>query len=254
MPLFDAFTPTQLATLAAAYFIAALVKGVTGLGYSSTCLPILTLAFGLKEALPLVIIPSVMSNLTVMFTTEGFVASARRFWPMLASAAVAVFAGLWTLTRLRGESAAAVLGVVLLCYVAFALANRRFHLREARTRRYEPAIGAATGFLNGLTGSQVMPVIPYLLSLDIPRERFLQASNQSFTLSSAAMVIGLGAAGLMSLQVVAVSACGVVLVVLGVNIGRRIGRHLAPQGFRTAVLVVLAALGVGLIGRAVGWV
>jgi uncharacterized membrane protein YfcA len=253
MFLLDSFSPDQLATIAAAYFIAALVKGVTGLGYSSTCLPILTLAFGLKEALPMVLIPSLGSNLVVLASTGGFRASMQRFWPMLLSAAVSVFAGLWTLTQMGSQRAAAVLGVVLVIYVGFALTNARFRLTEARTRRFEPAIGAATGFVNGLTGSQVMPLIPYLLSLDIARERFLQASNQSFTLSSAAMFVGLGMAGLMTAPVVAVSACGLVLVTLGVRIGQRISRHLAPQAFRTAVLIVLAALGLGLILRAAGW-
>ena len=253
MFLLDSFSPTQLATIAAAYFIAALVKGVTGLGYSSTSLPILTLAFGLKEALPLVLIPSVASNLVVMVSTPGFRASAQRFWPMILSAAASVFVGLWVLTQIRSESAAAVLGAVLMIYVAFALANARFRLTEVRTRKFEPAIGAATGFVNGLTGSQVMPVIPYLLSLDMPRERFVQASNQSFTLSSAAMFVGLGAAGMMTVQVATVSALGLVLVALGVNIGQRISRQMAPQAFRTAVLIVLAALGLGLILRAAGW-
>ena len=236
MFLLDSFSPTQLATIAAAYFIAALVKGVTGLGYSSTSLPILTLAFGLKEALPLVLIPSVASNLVVMVSTPGFRASAQRFWPMILSAAASVFVGLWVLTQIRSESAAAVLGAVLMI-VALVLLLKI----------------AATGFVNGLTGSQVMPVIPYLLSLDMPRERFVQASNQSFTLSSAAMFVGLGAAGMMTVQVATVSALGLVLVALGVNIGQRISRQLAPQAFRTAVLIVLAALGLGLILRAAGW-
>ena len=253
MFVWDSFSATQLTTIAAAYFVAALVKGVTGMGYSSTCLPILTLAFGLKDALPLVLIPSVASNLVVMVSTSGFRDSLQRFWPMVVSAAVSVFAGLWVLTQIRSESAAAVLGAVLLIYVVFALSNARFRLTEARTRPFEPAIGAATGFVNGLTGSQVMPVIPYLLSIELPRERFIHASNQSFTLSSAAMFVGLGAAGLMTMQVVTVSACGLVLVALGVRIGQRISRHLAPQAFRTAVLIVLAALGLGLILRAMGW-
>ena len=253
MHWFDVFSAAQLATIAAAYFIAALVKGVTGLGYSSTCLPILTLAFGLKEALPLVIIPSVSSNLLVMTATPGFRTSVRRFWPMLLAAALAVFAGLWALTRIRSASAAALLGVVLMLYVAFALSNARFRLDEARCRRFEPLIGAATGFVNGLTGSQVLPLVPYLLSLELARERFLQASNQSFTLSSAAMFIGLGAAGLLTLPVAAVSACGLVLVAIGVHLGRRVSRHLSPAAFRRAVLLVLGALGAGLVARAAGW-
>lgn len=246
----SAFSPTQLATVAAAYFIAALVKGVTGLGYSSTCLPILTLAFGLKEALPLVLIPSMASNLVVMTHTGGFRASVNRFWPMVCAAAASVFLGLWALTHMQSETAAALLGAVLLSYVGFALANTRFRLNEARTRKFEPLIGAVTGFVNGLTGSQVMPLTPYLLSLDLPRERFVQASNQSFTLSSVAMFIGLGAVGLMTPQVVAVSALGLILVASGVHIGQRLSRRLAPQAFRTAVLIVLAALGMGLILRA----
>lgn len=80
----------------------------------------------------------------------------------------------------------------------------------------------------------------------------VRASNQAFMVSSAAMFIGLCVAGLMTAQVVAVSACGLVLVALGVRIGRRISGHLAPQAFRTAVLIVLAALGLGLILRAAG--
>lgn len=253
MLLTEAFSPNQLATIGAAYFVAALVKGVTGLGYSSTCLPILTLAFGLKDALPLVLIPSVASNIVVMSATSGFRAAASRFWPLLLSAAASVFAGLWVLTQVESRSAAAALGVVLMIYVGFALANARFRLDETRSRKLEPVIGAATGFVNGLTGSQVMPLIPYLLSLDLDRPRFLQASNQSFTLSSASMFIGLGAVGLMTPPVVVVSACGLVLVALGVRLGRRISRRLSPDGFRKAVLIVLAALGLGLVLRALGW-
>lgn len=249
----DTFTPTQLATLAAAYFIAALVKGITGVGYSSTCLPILTLAFGLKEALPMVLIPSMASNFVVMTSTPGFVDSVRRFWPMLLSAAVFVFVGLWALTGMRGDTAAAALGVVLVLYVGFALSSSkaRLHFTEAQSRRFEPLVGAATGFVNGLTGSQVMPVVPYLLSIrDLPRERFVHASNQSFTLSSMMMFIGLGTHGLMSVPVIVASTLGLVLVALGVRIGQRVSRYLSPQAFRTAVLVVLGLLGLGLVAKA----
>ncbi len=248
----DSFSPTQLATIAAAYLIAALVKGVTGLGYSSTCLPILTLAFGLKEALPLVLIPSVGSNFVVLATTPQFRATAARFWPMYLSAAAAVLAGLWTLTRIDGHTAAAALGMVLMAYVAFALAKTNFRLYEQRTRPFEPIVGAVTGFVNGLTGSQVFPVIPYLLSLGLARSRFTQASNQSFTVSSVAMFIGLGATGLFTMKAAIVSIGGLVIVAIGVRLGQRIGRKLAPEVFRAAVLVVLGALGLGLILKALG--
>ena len=251
MSLLDAFTPAQMAMIGLAYFFAAVVKGVTGLGYASTCLPILTLALGLKDALPLVLIPSVASNVMVMTSAGRLRASATRFWPMLVCAAIGVFTGVYALTRVDGDSAAAGLGAVLVIYVAFSLISPAFRLDEARARPFEPLVGAMTGFVNGLTGSQVVPVIPYLLSLDLERARFLQASNLSFTISSAAMFVALGAAGIMTMAAVAISAAGLVCVATGVRLGQRMARRLSPPAFRRAVLVVLGALGIGLVLRAV---
>jgi hypothetical protein len=36
-----------------------------------------------------------------------------------------------------------------------------------------PVTGLATGIVNGLTGSQLMPVLPYLMALHLERERFV---------------------------------------------------------------------------------
>lgn len=52
--------------IACAYLVAAFVKGATGLGFSTSALPILALGLGLKSAMPLVIIPSLVSNAIVM--------------------------------------------------------------------------------------------------------------------------------------------------------------------------------------------
>ena len=49
-----------------AFLFAGLVKGTTGLGFATTALSFLVYAIGLKEALPLLIVPSVVSNLIVM--------------------------------------------------------------------------------------------------------------------------------------------------------------------------------------------
>ncbi len=48
----------EILVVAGAFVFAAFVKGTTGLGFSTIALPFLVLAIGLKEALPLLIIPS----------------------------------------------------------------------------------------------------------------------------------------------------------------------------------------------------
>ncbi|MEM1315153.1 MAG: sulfite exporter TauE/SafE family protein, partial [Pseudomonadota bacterium] len=60
------FAPFELLWIGFALLFAGFVKGATGLGYSTTSLPLLALVIGLKPALPLVLAPSLASNLVVL--------------------------------------------------------------------------------------------------------------------------------------------------------------------------------------------
>ena len=111
--------PLQLLIVASAYFFAAFVKGITGLGFSTTALPFLVLALGLKTTLPLLIIPSVVSNLIVMHGAGHFRSSLRQFWLLYASALPGLVVGLSLLATLDPGHSTAVLGAVLIVYLHF---------------------------------------------------------------------------------------------------------------------------------------
>lgn len=242
--------PAQIAIVAAAFFFAAFVKGATGLGFSTTAIAPLALALGLKTAIPLLLIPSLASNLLVMRDAGHFRATVRRFWPLYLAAVPGVLCGLALLVWVDGPRAGAVLGAVLALYALYALRRPDYQLAP---RWQGPAVqvpvGLATGTINGLTGSQVMPVLPYLMGLALAPDRFVQAINCSFTLSSLVMLAGLGTLGLLNLPLALVSALGIVPVWLGVRAGGMVRRHLSEAQFRRAVLVLLLLLGASLIAR-----
>ena len=242
---------TQLTIVAGAFLFAALVKGVTGLGFSTTALPFLVYALGIKEALPLLIIPSITSNLIVMRDAGQFRPTALRFRWLYLAVAPGIVSGLWLLNWLDPMASSAVLGIALILYCMIAWLQPDFRLGRRVARTLEIPVGFATGLINGLTGSQVMPVLPFLLSLQLERNRFIQAINISFTLSSLVMAIGLWKLGLMTLQSVEVSLLGLVAVFIGVRFGSHVRHWLSPVAFRSAVLIILTALGVGLIVRLV---
>ncbi len=242
---------TELAVVGAAFLFAAFVKGTTGLGFSTTCLPFLVLAVGLKPALPLLIIPSLSSNLLVMIDAGHFRATVRRFWPLYVASLPGIALGLAILSWVDPRGAAAVLGVVLIAYSLFSLGRPHVGLAARTARALAAPTGFLTGMVNGLTGSQVMPVLPYLLALGLEPNRFVQAINCSFTLCSLAMAIGLTQIGLMTVQAATVSILGLVPVYIGIKLGNRVRRLLSPDGFRRAVLVLLLLLGLGLLLRPV---
>jgi hypothetical protein len=232
-----------------AYLTAGLVKGTTGLGFSTACLPFLVMAAGLKEALPLVILPSLVSNLTVMRDAGHFGETVRRFWPLYAALVPGIVAGLALLDRIDGVMAAAALGAVLCLYSGYGLTGRQGSLPDAWERPLAAPTGFLTGLVNGITGTQVIPLLPYMLARPLDHNRLVQAINCSFTLSSLAMAAGLSTLSLFSLEQLALSAAGIVPALGGVKLGTLARRRLDPDLFRTLVLVILLVLGASLIWR-----
>jgi uncharacterized membrane protein YfcA len=243
--------PETLIIVGAAYFFAAFAKGTTGLGFSTACLPLLALAIGLKSTLPLLIIPSLASNVIVMREAGQFRASVRRFWPLFIAAAPGLAVGLALLAWLDQRYAAAVLGVVLFGYAVFALRTPDLHLPARLERPLAPVVGFLNGTVNGLTGSQVMPVLPYLLALRLDRDLFVQAINCAFTFSSILMAIGLSTIGLMTVETALISALGLIPVYIGVKMGGVVRRRLSADVFRKLVLYMLMLASLLLLIKAV---
>lgn len=236
-----------IAAILATYLFAATAKGVTGLGFSTTCLPILALIIGLKDALPLVILPSICSNLIVMRQAGQFGETVRRFWPMLLALLPGLAIGLWTLSRIDGVLAGAALGGMLILWCIFMLAKPELRLPADWERTLAPLSGFVTGIINGVTGSQVMPSVPFLMMLHLDRNQFIQAINCSFTLSSLVMAFGLGQLGLFSRDDLVISAVGTCLVIFGVRLGSAIRHRLSETLFRNAIVIMLSIMGLSLI-------
>ncbi|MCB9947757.1 MAG: sulfite exporter TauE/SafE family protein [Rhodospirillaceae bacterium] len=243
--------PLTLAIVLAGFLFAAFVKGTTGLGFSTSALAVLVLALGLHETLPLLIAPSIASNLLVMKDAGHFRETLRRFWPMYLATLPGLVLGLVFLAWADPLVPTAVLGAVLMLYSAFSLRRARRHLPTHLHRPLAPATGLVTGFINGWTGSQVMPVLPYLMALGLDPNRFVQAINISFTIGSLVMAVGLSKLGLMTGHTALMSLTGIVPVFIGVRLGTRARNWLSPEAFRRTVLLVLLCLGASLILRAV---
>ena len=75
------------------FLFAASLKGITGLGFSTLCLPLLSGFMELRLAIPSLLLPSLASNLIVMYQAGGFRRAVRRFWPMYLAALPGLAAG-----------------------------------------------------------------------------------------------------------------------------------------------------------------
>ncbi|WP_394699861.1 sulfite exporter TauE/SafE family protein [uncultured Pseudodesulfovibrio sp.] len=237
-----------LALIFVTFFFAAFLKGTAGLGFATTCLGIMAAYLDMRVAIPLVIIPSLLSNALVMIDAGGFLSILRRFKFMFLAALPGLALGLWLLGGSSSTMPRLVLGAAMILYSGGGLWGGT--LRLTQRPLLDCAVGVVTGTVNGLTGSQIMPILPYLMALPISKDELVQAINTSFTLSSIIMLVGLNRLGLVSTELVAVSFAGLVPVFLGIHIGGRIRRKLPEAAFRKIVFALIGLLGVGLVFRA----
>jgi uncharacterized membrane protein YfcA len=121
-----------------AYIAAAAIKGLTGLGFSTACLPIMALHLDLTIAIPLVIIPSVVSNIAIMRQAGNFRSALSKFYPLYLSTIPGLFAGLFVLISINADAAKAILGLMLIMYSLWALTNMSFSLSPKWERTYFP--------------------------------------------------------------------------------------------------------------------
>lgn len=230
-----------------AFFISSFLKGLTGLGFSTICLGLLAIFMDLKVAIPLVFIPSLISNILVMVQARHFVVSFKRFWLLYLSAVPGLLLGVWLLGNYSNHIPKAVLGTTMIMYSFWGLRNGVLRLSLAQEKRYRLPIGLLSGLVNGMTGSQIMPIMPYLLSLKINRKVFIQTINGAFTLNTLIMMLLLGKMGLLNTTVAGISAAGIVPVALGIYFGGRIQRRVSDDYFRNMVLLLLIVIGLTLL-------
>ncbi len=231
------------------YLFASFLKGITGLGFSTICLPILTSLIEPKVSIPLVILPSLTSNVLVMVQAKRLREAFSRFWLVYISAVPGLILGVYILQSADSSISRAILGIVLAVYGAWALRSRTNALSRKSEVWLSSPVGLCTGVVIGMTGSQVMPVLPFMLSLKLNRETFVQAINISFTFSSIIMLILLNRFGLLKLETLGVSFVGIVPVAIGIFLGGRLRRSLKEETYRKAVLIFLLVIGVSLIAR-----
>jgi len=167
----------------------------------------------------------------------------KRFRVFYAATIPGIFCGTMLLGWVDQTFATRVLGVITILYVTYVIIRPNLHLPSSWEMPLQLPVGLLNGFLTGLTGSQIMPLLPYMFALNLDADRFVQAVNIAVVTASLILILSLTYAGLMTWQLAIVSAIGVLPALLGAFVGNRIRSRMPSATFRTVVLLTLFAIG-----------
>ena len=244
-----ALDPATIVLVTAVLTLAGTVKGVVGLGLPTVTLALLTATLGLEAAIAVMLLPSLITNLWQALAGGGFLAVLRRLWAFQLALAVATVAASGASAVIATSALTALLGVSIALYGAAGLTTPPWPAPGRWERPLSPTMGLATGILTGMTGSFVMPAVPYLQALGLPRDRLVQAMGLTFLVATLALAAGLGGRGLIPDNLAALSAIAVLPALVGMEIGRRIRSRLSDRRFRQALFGSLLLLGIWIVAE-----
>lgn len=242
-------SPSLIAVIVATFFLAGLVKGITGMGLPTVAMGVLGALMSPVMAAGLLLAPSLVTNAWQMLSGRRLGALVRRFWPMMIMIVVGTAVGTALLTRAHPRSATAVVGGALVAYAAYTLFAKPFAAPPSWERLASPVVGLTTGLLTGATGIFVIPAVPYIQALKLAQDDLVQALGLSFTMSTLALAAGLMLHGGAPTSSLFASLAAVVPAVAGMMAGQACRKMISPQVFKKIFLSLLLALGLEMMSR-----
>ena len=233
----------QIAFGLAVFLIAGVVKGLVGMGLPTIVIALTTLVLPLTEAIALIALPTIFSNVWQAAVGGNFRGILRRQWPLIVPLMIVLYGTMWLVGQKGPNWAFLVLAAVLVLYSTLGLFRIRLHIHADLERPLGPVIGVISGFVTGVVGVPVVPLMPYLQGLDIKPSELVQTLGVVLCATSLTLTASLLNFGLLDGSRALVSAGAVVPAMAGMYVGQHIRRKLSIEQFRLAVFWALLLTG-----------
>ena len=202
---------------------------------------------GLKEAMVLLIIPSLVTNLVQAIVGPSLNAILKRIWLFLVALCLFTWLATGVLVKTDPSILTFSLGLILITYATVSLANIRIAVPQNKEKWLSPIFGGMTGISTGLTGTFVVPGVLYLQALGLEKNSLVQAMGICFTTATLALGLSLGGHGLMSGDLTVLSAVSVLPALVGMRKGSYVRHSLREPTFKKVFFFALLILGLWIM-------
>ena len=226
-----------------AILLAGLLKGIIGVGFQTVGIAFLTLITNLPNAISLLLIPSLVTNLWQAGAGGKLFTILIRLWPLIITACMMVWFGSIALTSVSPSYLSALLGVLLIVYSAFNLFGFRFEVKTKNEWWLAPFIGLINGLLTGMTGIFVVPCVFYFQAIGFRKDTLIQSMGVLFTALTLMLIVSLKTKNILTLELSGWSAFAIFPAIIGVFVGQLIRKRISEEVFKKIFFLCLILLG-----------
>ena len=227
-----------------AAFCASLLGSVAGSGGTALLLPVLTLYFGVRDAIPILTIANLSSNLGRVWFNRREISIPVVGWFSLGSIPLAI-AGAMLFVLTPPIVLMRILGAFLLLTVAW----RRFRVRPARisSAKWFVPLGALFGLLNGLLEGIGSLMAPFFLAYGLVRGTYIGTDALATVLMQVSKLGVLGGTNIIDSKIFTAGLILVPFMIGGAFAGKKIVDRVSESFFVLVIDVTLLLAGANFL-------
>src|SRR5262249_51780927 len=241
---------TQLILIAVAFLLAGFIKGVLGLGLPTVSMGLLAVTMSPGQAIAIVIIPAIVTNIWQTFGGPYLRDILRRLWPLLAGTAAGIGVSGGLLAGPYAPYAAVAPGLLLAVNAVIGLSKLNSTVAPANEKWVGGIVGVITGMISAATGVQVIPSVPFMQAIGLDRDELVQALGVFFTVATVALAFTLTTTGLLTAATAWPGIIAMAASFRGMFIGQAVRTRMDPAVFRRWFHISMILLGIYLAGSA----
>ena len=238
--MFDVLTALAIFS---SILLAGLLKGLIGVGFQTVGIAFLTIITNLPNAISLLLIPSLVTNLWQAGVGREFFSILIRLWPMIVTSSIMVWFGSKALTTVSLSYLSTLLGILIIVYSTFSLFGLRFDIKKKYEWWLTPIIGLINGTLTGMTGIFVVPCVFYFNAIGFRKDTLIQSMGVLFTALTLMLIVSLKTQDILTLELSGWSAFAIFPAIIGVLIGQLIRKRIPEDVFKKIFFLCLIFLG-----------
>lgn len=228
---------------------AAIVKGALGVGFPLISTPVVAIIEGVRPAIVIMAIPTLVSNILIIFRIGFKDAQLRRFLVVLLTLIAGTALGGVLLAQLNAAVLSVALGMTVLTYIALRIFHPGLIVSPRQERVAAPFVGFLGGLFGGTTNVSGPVLTTYLHALKLEPRAFVGAITVLFGVSNVTQIITYAQLGLYTGERVMQGLLYCIPMFAGVYAGMWLQQRLNPVVFNRLVLAVLAISAVNLLYR-----
>ncbi|MCP4616262.1 MAG: sulfite exporter TauE/SafE family protein [Bradyrhizobium sp.] len=241
---------SMLILIAIAFLLAGFIKGVLGLGLPTVSMGLLAVTMSPGQAIAIVIIPAIVTNIWQTFGGPYLRDIIRRLWPLLIGTAFGIWLNGGLLAGPYAPYAAVALGILLALNAVIGLSKLNFSVAPANEKWLGGVVGVITGVISAATGVQVIPSVPFMQAIGLERDELVQALGVFFTVATVALAFTLTSSGLLTAATALPGAIAMAASFGGMFVGQAVRTRMEPAAFRRWFHISMILLGLYLAASA----